>query len=77
MNDKFSITLTVNEWNIILGILAKQPYEMSATLIQQIQVQAQNQTNTMAQQQTVPAGLAVNGLGPIPPAVDFAPRGGE
>lgn len=79
MGDKLAVVLTLNEWNIILGILAKQPYEMSASLIQQIQTQAQQQAQ--AQQVQAPtSGFLSNGadqLAPIGPAAGFSPRGGE
>ena len=49
--DKISIILTVNEWNVVLQMLAKQPYELSAGLIQSISTQAQQQSFA-----SVPAG---------------------
>lgn len=60
MNEKFTIVLTVSEWNAILSILAKQSYEVSANLIQQIQAQAQQQTQNAA---------------PVPPMTSFLPNG--
>ena len=62
-DDKIGITLSVNEWNVVIGMLAKQPYENAAPLIQSITAQAQQ---GMAQR------ISLNGAGelrPIPPAV--------
>jgi len=44
-NDKVRIALTISEWNQVLAMLAKQPYEVSAWFIQQIggQIQATQQ----------------------------------
>jgi len=41
--DKLHISMTLNEWNAVIAMLAKQPYETVAGFIQQIQVQAQQQ----------------------------------
>jgi len=53
--DKVSITLTLNEWNLALTMLAKQPYEISASIIQQIARQASDQSNVVATTQFIPA----------------------
>jgi len=46
MNDAiFKLELTLNELNIVLAYLGKQPYENVYTLIEKIQKQARNQTN--------------------------------
>ena len=45
MNDKvFKIDLTLNELNVILAYLGKQPYENVYMLFENLQKQAQNQT---------------------------------
>ena len=45
MNDKvFKIDLTLNELNVILAYLGKQPYENVYSLVENLQKQAQNQT---------------------------------
>jgi hypothetical protein len=40
-DDRISISMTINEWNAIIAMLAKQPYEIAAPFIQQITFQAQ------------------------------------
>jgi len=40
-DDKISITLSLNDWNAVIVMLAKQPYEVAAPLIQSISAQAQ------------------------------------
>jgi hypothetical protein len=35
-----SVTLLVREWNVIVGILAKQPFELVAPVISKMQGQA-------------------------------------
>jgi len=42
-DDNFNIELTLNELNVILAFLGKQPYESVYTLIEKIQKQAQTQ----------------------------------
>jgi hypothetical protein len=45
VNDKvFKIDLTLNELNVILAYLGKQPYENVYSLVENLQKQAQNQT---------------------------------
>ena len=43
MNESFKIDLTLNELNVILAFLGKQPYESVYQLIENIQKQAQQQ----------------------------------
>jgi len=43
--DKIQITMTLNDWNQVLLMLAKQPYEISAGIIQQIQIQGAQAAN--------------------------------
>jgi len=44
MNDKvFKIDLTLNELNVILAYLGKQPYENIYMLVENLQKQAQDQ----------------------------------
>jgi hypothetical protein len=43
--ENFSFTITEQEANIIIGALAKQPFEVVANLIQKLQVQATKQQN--------------------------------
>lgn len=42
-NKNVSITLSVPEWNAILTVLSKQPYENVVSLIQSINEQAKEQ----------------------------------
>jgi len=42
-NKSVSITLSVPEWNVILGFLGKQPYEAVANIIQSMNNQAKEQ----------------------------------
>lgn len=41
--------LTVDEANVVLGSLAKMPYEISVSVIQKMQSQAQSQTGKIAE----------------------------
>lgn len=41
--ERFSFTVTEAEANLIIASLAKQPYEVVANLIMELQVQASNQ----------------------------------
>lgn len=41
--ERFSFTITEAEANLIIASLAKQPYEIVANLIRELQVQASNQ----------------------------------
>jgi hypothetical protein len=41
--ERFSFTVTEAEANLIIASLAKQPYEVVASLIRELQVQASNQ----------------------------------
>jgi hypothetical protein len=46
MNDKvFKIDLTLNELNVILAYLGKQPYENVYMLVENLQSQAQKQAS--------------------------------
>jgi hypothetical protein len=38
-DDRVPVTLTAAQWNVVLGMLAEQPYRQSAALIQAIQMQ--------------------------------------
>lgn len=50
MNDKiFKIDLTLNELNVILAYLGKQPYESVYTLIEKLQKQAQMQAQAYSE----------------------------
>ena len=62
---KIQITLSVNEWNQVLTMLAKQPYELSAGLIQAISVQAANPTNQLPLSNGGLAPNAGNAMGSI------------
>jgi len=42
--ENFTIELSLNELNIVLAYLGKQPYESVYTLIEKIQKQAQSQS---------------------------------
>ena len=55
VNTPLTVTMTAGEWNQVLGLLAEQPYRISAPLIIKIQNQAMSQH---------PAGLAAaaNGM---------------
>ncbi len=41
-DDMIEVTLSAQQWNAIMAMLAKQPYEMSAQFIQAIQSQCMN-----------------------------------
>lgn len=68
-DDKLSIVLTLNEWNVVLGIMAKQPYEVVANLIQQIGNQAQQQQAVSQQANAIGSLNGASPLAPVPPAV--------
>ena len=62
--DKLQISMTLNDWNTVIAMLAKQPYELCAALIQQIQIQAQQQAQAAQTSQTIPplgTGSPLNG----------------
>lgn len=42
-DDQIAVTLTAQQWNAVLGMLAEQPYRASFPLIQQIQAQCNQQ----------------------------------
>lgn len=72
--DKVQIVLTLNEWNTVLLMLAKQPYEVSADLIGQIRQQAMSQAQLQSNNLAAVATRASNGLGPLEPvrpAIEF------
>mgnify|MGYP006275936661 CR=1 FL=1 len=41
--EKITITLTVNEWNVIMGALGKAPFEQVVNVVNQIKEQADPQ----------------------------------
>lgn len=42
-NQKVSVTLTVSEWNIVMGSLGKMPFEQVVSVVNQIKEQAEPQ----------------------------------
>jgi len=71
-DDKITIVLTLNEWNTVIGMLAKQPYETVAPLIQSIANQAQAAAAATLPTPSEPIQVSpLNGamdLKPVPPA---------
>jgi hypothetical protein len=41
--EKVTITLTVNDWNIVMGALGKMPFEQVLNVVNQIKDQAESQ----------------------------------
>lgn len=52
--DDLTIRLSINEWNQVLGVLGQEPYVKVASLIQRINVQAQQQAQSEEPQLPVP-----------------------
>jgi hypothetical protein len=61
-DDDLTVTLSMQNWNLLLTLLAKQPYDTVAPLIHAIQQQAQQ--NTQANVQQAQPGLK-QGLTPV------------
>lgn len=55
-DDKTAVSLKISDWNAIIGILRKQPYEMVVDMIAQITQQVQVAITT-----GTPTGVHVNG----------------
>lgn len=45
-----SVTLTVSEWNVVMGILGQGPFVTVAPLIEKIKAQANDQLNKPAEE---------------------------
>lgn len=43
--EKIEITLTVNEWNVVMSALGKMPFEQVVSVISQVKEQAEKQIN--------------------------------
>lgn len=43
--EKIEITLTVNEWNVVMSALGKMPFEQVVSVIGQVKEQAEKQIN--------------------------------
>ena len=59
-DDQTSVSLKVGEWNTLISILRKQPYEVVADMIGQITQQVQ----VAIQSSSVPVPVHTNGSGP-------------
>lgn len=46
--EKIAITLTVNEWNVVMSSLGKMPFEQVVSVIGQIKEQAEAQISASA-----------------------------
>lgn len=47
--DKVTITMTVNDWNVVMGALGKMPFESVVSVVNQIKEQAEPQMKPAAE----------------------------
>jgi len=57
-NQKLSITLEVQQWNIVIQVLGEAPYKIVQPIIQAMGQQAAAQTQPQPVQQPIPNGQA-------------------
>jgi hypothetical protein len=49
--EKITITLAINDWNIVIGSLGKMPFEQVVNVINEIKVQAEPQVRSVKNQE--------------------------